>query len=205
MADIARLYDFEPSTTIKSSEVDDELNQIVTTINDLDDDNISASAEIAQSKISNTIRVIDADKVDGFNANATPTASNLLPLDSDKNFPVSVIKDGTFPLAKLKIYESAWTACVAPSTHTFDHGLGVMPKFVQILISDKDDATRTWCIELPQFDPEYGVYSNLVDLTTTQIVLRFQGVTHGYIAMFYDKEGVLKTPTSGFCKITALA
>jgi hypothetical protein len=44
MADISRLFDFTPSTLIKSSEVDGELNQLVSTVNNLDDANFAGSS-----------------------------------------------------------------------------------------------------------------------------------------------------------------
>ena len=42
-----------------------------------------------------TIQVRYADKVDGYDANATPTASTLLPLDTSAKFPNSVLYTGT--------------------------------------------------------------------------------------------------------------
>jgi len=52
---------------------------------------ISANAAISQSKIDNSVRAINADKVDGFDASATPTANMLLPLDNTAKFPVSAL------------------------------------------------------------------------------------------------------------------
>lgn len=199
MADIARLYDFTPATTIKSSEVDDELNQIVATIDDLDDDNISASAEIAQSKISNTVKAIDADKVDGFNANATPTASTLLPLDSDKNFPISVIKDGTFPIAKLKIYDSERFAIVTNTTYIKDHGLGVVPKLFEITVTENADGTG-WFFRCPVLAP-VGYQTAMIGCSTTQIKIR----TAESLCRFVDANGAVANLSAGFCRIIAVA
>jgi hypothetical protein len=41
MADISRLFDFEPATTIQSGQVDAEFNQIISTVNNLDDANFN--------------------------------------------------------------------------------------------------------------------------------------------------------------------
>ena len=205
MSQIARLYDFESGTTIKSQEVDDELNQIITTINDLDNDNLSASAAIAQSKISNTPRAIDANKVDGFDANATPTASNILPLDADKHFPVTVIEDGKLPIAKLKIYESGWLAKAEHSTKIFDHGLGVVPKIVQAWIAENDDGTG-WCVSANTqlYDAHTGngrIGTGIVEVTTSQIKIR----SASSVATFEDADGDAQAPTSGYCKVIAIA
>lgn len=43
----------------------------------------------------------NADTVDNYHANATPTASNLLPLDSNAQFPVATIPNSSISSAKL--------------------------------------------------------------------------------------------------------
>lgn len=45
MGDISRLHDFTAGTTIKSQEVDDEFNQLVSTVNNLDADNLATAVK----------------------------------------------------------------------------------------------------------------------------------------------------------------
>lgn len=56
MADISRIYDFEDGQVLTEAQLDAEFNQIIATINALDNDNIAASAAIAPSKISSSIK-----------------------------------------------------------------------------------------------------------------------------------------------------
>lgn len=56
MGDISRVYDFEDGQVLTEAQLDAEFNQIVSTINNLDNDNVSPTANIAPSKISSTIK-----------------------------------------------------------------------------------------------------------------------------------------------------
>jgi len=53
------------------------------------DADISASAAIAQSKISNTARAIDADKVDGYDAAASGANAHIVATDASGNITVT--------------------------------------------------------------------------------------------------------------------
>jgi hypothetical protein len=49
------------------------------------------SPRIGLASVPYSFTAMDADRVDGFHANATPTANNLLPLDATRKFPASAI------------------------------------------------------------------------------------------------------------------
>lgn len=56
MAQISRIYDFEDGQVLTEAQLDAEFNQLVSTINSLDNDNIAATANISPAKISSTIK-----------------------------------------------------------------------------------------------------------------------------------------------------
>lgn len=64
---ISRLYDFQPNTTIVSSQVDDEFNQLVSTINDLPEKDGTLQSNL------------NADLLDGFHA-SNSGGTNTVPV-----------------------------------------------------------------------------------------------------------------------------
>lgn len=197
---------YEADGEIDDRDLEKEFDHIVAEGNAIKDANIHASAAIAQSKISNVARAIDADKVDGFNADSTPAASTLLPLDADKHYPVSVIEDGTLPIAKLKIYETSEQAIVVDTTYTYEHGLGAIPKIIQLWVSEEADGSG-WCVSPPtgpnyHVDREYDCGTGVVAYSTTEIKIRTGQL---YLVLFRDKDGDTQLPESGFLRIIAFA
>ncbi len=196
---------YEADGEIDDRDFEKEFDATVEAGNSITKDNLAANPDFPQSAISNTPRAIDANKVDGFDANATPTASNILPLDADKHFPVTVIEDGKLPIAKLKIYESGWLAKAEHSTKIFDHGLGVVPKIIQVWMAENDDGTG-WCVSanIQLYDAHTGngrIGTGIVEVTTSQIKIR----SASSVATFEDADGDAQAPTSGYCKVIAIA
>lgn len=74
----------------------------------------------------------NADTVDGFNANATPTANTLLPLNSSGSFDPNVLYSSSWlPSTDTWVYASANTFTIAGVDRTAQLGIGTKLKFTQ--------------------------------------------------------------------------
>lgn len=106
MAQIARLFDFQSGTTIKDSEVDAELNQLVNTANDLDETNFSGTG------ISGLLPwTID---IDPFTTPATQTNWSTIGIDPAQ------IKNGSLASTGAQSAQIGWDVVMAAGTWTLN-------------------------------------------------------------------------------------
>jgi microcystin-dependent protein len=108
MAQISRVTTFTPNTTILSSEVNSEFNNVIAAVNSLDNDNIAASANIAATKISAAIAGTGITR-NGSTGALTPNVDDSTIEVSSSNLQV---KDGGITSTKLA---SATLTLLAPS------------------------------------------------------------------------------------------
>lgn len=197
-------------TTILAALANANENVVIVEFNgNINNDNIADDAAIAQTKISNVVRAIDALKVGGYQIQTTPTANSILPLDANGKIVGTVIKDHTIGLDQLEtdllaqqmqVWDSGWFAVAINTTYTKDHSLGKLPKFIQILIAENADGSG-WCVEGPRCALTTNAQAEMVAYSVTQIKIR---TGPSYLATFYNEAGALQSPTSGYCRIVIM-
>lgn len=97
MAQISRVTTFSPNTTILSSEVNAELNSIVSAVNSLDNDNLAATANISPAKISAAIAGSAITRNSGTGALSPTVDDSTIEISSSQ----LAVKDAGITTAKL--------------------------------------------------------------------------------------------------------
>lgn len=130
MPAISRLFDFQAGTTIQSSQIDDEFNQLISTINALPDKN-----GVLQTNL-------NADLLDGFHAAAAGGDQKIPICDADvlqvalnadllDGLHASDISSAAFAVGtKLPFYQAnvpgGWDLVAAPTDHVFSWKSGAV-------------------------------------------------------------------------------
>jgi hypothetical protein len=133
----------------------------------------------------------------------TTTPDEKLTVQGNAHVTGNLTLDGSINPFPLKVYDSGWFAVTTNATYNKAHGLGTATLLVQAYYSNSSDGSGDVVVSVPQiirssFDGQIAI----VDIDATNITVRTQGTS---LLRYTDASGVQKTPSSGYCRILALA
>ncbi len=133
----------------------------------------------------------------------TTTPDEKLEVDGNAHITGDLTVDGSINAFPFRVYDSGWFAVTTNTTYTKAHGLGTATLLVQTYYSNSSDGSGDVVVSVPQiirsgFDAQIAI----VDIDATNVVLRTQGAN---LLRYTDATGVQKSPSSGYCRIVALA
>ena len=158
-----------------------------------------SGANIAMSGAN--IVMAGAETVDGVDVSAHKEGTAKAQHDGgvgDHTHLSAGAEGGLTTLDALSPYDSGWFAVAADTTYTKAHGLGAIPRLVQVWISDSNPGTTI----LPgqQYNGGVNFQSEVISMTTENIVLR----TAAKLAEYKNSSGVETLLTSGYARIIAI-
>ncbi len=99
------------------------------------------------------------------------------------------------------VAEGSWRYITTNGTYTFNHNLGVFPKFVIVYVAQNSNGSG-WCLQGSIYGGlGYDEQTGVVEITSTALTVR---TGSSVIAGFQNRNGTRTTPNSGYCRVVAL-
>lgn len=133
----------------------------------------------------------------------TTTPDEKLEVDGNAHITGNLTVDGNITPLPFRVYDSGWFTVTTNTTYIKSHGLGTATLLVQAYYSNSSNGSGDVVVSLPQIiRSSFDAQMAIVDIDATNIILRTQGSN---LLRYHDANGIQKTPSTGYCRILALA